>query len=79
MAASNSRASLASFAKGAALDGPVEVSWGDGWHYDGNQAAGQFSGAGVLVNGAKDRFDGNLGRRQDERPGHAHPRQWRTL
>ena len=48
-----------SFAKGAALDGPVEVSWGDGWHYDGNQALGQFSGPGVLVNGAKDRFDGN--------------------
>lgn len=47
-----------SFAKGFALDGPVTVTWGDGWRYEGNQAGGQFSGQGVLVNGAKDHFDG---------------------
>jgi hypothetical protein len=47
------------FAKGAALDGPVDVNWGEGWRYEGNQASGQFSGPGVLVNNAKDRFDGN--------------------
>src|ERR1700743_3777371 len=47
------------FAKGVALDGPVTVNWGEGWRYEGNQVAGQFSGAGVLVNAAKDRFDGN--------------------
>ncbi len=46
------------FAKGAALDGPVTVSWGDGWRYEGNEAGGQFSGPGVLVNSARDRFDG---------------------
>jgi hypothetical protein len=47
------------FAKGAALDGPVDVNWGEGWRYEGDQASGQFSGPGVLVNNAKDRFDGN--------------------
>jgi hypothetical protein len=46
------------FASGMALDGPVTVSWGDGWRFDGNEVAGQFSGPGVLVNAAKDRFDG---------------------
>ena len=47
------------FAKGAALDGPVTVTWGEGWRYEGNEAGGQFSGPGVLVNSARDRFEGN--------------------
>jgi len=46
------------FSKGIAQDGPVSVSWGGGWHYDGDEVAGQFSGPGVLVNDAKDRFEG---------------------
>jgi hypothetical protein len=46
------------FSKGIAQDGPVAVGWGGGWHYDGNEVGGQFSGAGVLVNDAKDRFEG---------------------
>ena len=46
------------FAKGIAQDGPVSVGWGGGWHYDGNEVGGQFSGAGVLMNDAKDRFEG---------------------
>jgi hypothetical protein len=46
------------FSKGVAQDGPVSVSWGGGWHYDGDEVAGQFTGAGVLVNDAKDRFEG---------------------
>jgi len=46
------------FSKGIAQDGPVSVGWGGGWHYDGNEVGGQFSGAGVLVNDAKDRFEG---------------------
>lgn len=46
------------FAKGIAQDGPVSVSWGGGWHYDGDEVGGQFSGAGVLMNDAKDRFEG---------------------
>ena len=46
------------FAKGIAQDGPVSVGWGGGWHYDGDEVGGQFSGAGVLVNDAKDRFEG---------------------
>jgi len=48
-----------SFAKGIALDGPVTVSWGEGWRYEGSQAGGQFSGVGVLINPLKDRFSGN--------------------
>ena len=48
-----------SFARGVALDGPVTVTWGDGWRYEGNQTGGQFSGTGVLVNPAKDRFNGS--------------------
>src|ERR1700754_2378392 len=47
------------FANGVALDGPVTVTWGEGWRYDGNQIGGQFSGAGVLTNPLKDRFKGN--------------------
>ena len=47
-----------SFAKGIAQDGPVSVNWGGGWHYEGDEVGGQFSGAGVLVNDAKDRFEG---------------------
>lgn len=46
------------FAKGIAQDGPVSVGWGGGWRYDGNEVGGQFSGAGILVNDAKDRFEG---------------------
>ncbi|HWF63626.1 MAG TPA: hypothetical protein VN685_03325 [Rhizomicrobium sp.] len=46
------------FSKGIAQDGPVSVSWGGGWHYDGEEVAGQFSGAGVLMNDARDRFEG---------------------
>lgn len=46
------------FAKGLAQDGSVSVTWGGGWHYDGEEMGGQFSGAGVLVNDAKDRFEG---------------------
>ena len=34
------------------------MNWGGGWHYDGDEVGGQFSGAGVLVNDAKDRFEG---------------------
>ena len=47
-----------SFARGMALDGPVTVTWGEGWRFEGNQTGGQFSGQGVLVNPARDRFDG---------------------
>ena len=46
------------FSKGIAQDGPVSVGWGGGWHYDGDEVGGQFSGAGVLMNDAKDRFEG---------------------
>lgn len=46
------------FSKGIAQDGAVSVSWGGGWHYDGDEVGGQFSGPGVLVNDAKDRFEG---------------------
>ena len=46
------------FARGIAQDGAVSVSWGDGWLYDGEEADGQFSGHGVLINQAKDRFEG---------------------
>ena len=46
------------FAKGIAQDGPVSVGWGGGWHYDGDEVGGQFSGSGVLINDAKDRFEG---------------------
>ena len=47
------------FARGVALDGPVTVTWGEGWRYQGNQIGGQFSGAGVLINPLKDRFNGS--------------------
>lgn len=46
------------FEKGIAQDGPVSVSWGGGWHYDGQEVGGEFSGPGVLVNDAGDRFEG---------------------
>jgi len=46
------------FARGVALDGPVTVTWGEGWRYEGNQTGGQFSGSGVLINPLKDRFSG---------------------
>jgi hypothetical protein len=46
------------FANGMALDGPVTVTWGDGWRYEGHQSGGQFSGPGVLVSPARDRFVG---------------------
>ena len=48
-----------SFARGVALDGPVTVTWGQGWRYEGSHAGGQFSGAGVLINPLKDRFSGS--------------------
>ena len=47
------------FANGVALDGPVTITWGEGWRYEGSQVGGQFSGAGVLTNPLKDRFKGN--------------------
>jgi hypothetical protein len=46
------------FAGGVAADGPVTVTWGDGWSYDGQMQAGHFEGQGVLVNDKKDRFEG---------------------
>ena len=47
-----------SFANGVAQDGLVTVTWGDGWRYDGHQESGQFSGPGVLISPARDRFVG---------------------
>ena len=49
----------ANFAKGVAQDGHVVARWGKGWSYDGNDAHGQFNGAGVLINDQGDRFEGN--------------------
>jgi hypothetical protein len=47
-----------SFRNGVAEDGPVTVSWGQGWSYDGAMIAGHFEGHGILINDKKDRFEG---------------------
>ena len=45
------------FLKGAA-DGAIRVTWADGSHFEGTEAAGRFNGAGVLTHANGDRFEG---------------------
>ena len=49
----------ASFANVRIQDGSIVVYWEPGWSYEVDSVNGRFNGAGVLINSANDRFEGN--------------------
>lgn len=49
-------------------EGKVRINWADGSQFEGSEAAGHFSGAGVLTNAVGDRFEGQW--KDDHLSGH---------